>query len=248
MSDRLSKEWFLSIRYNERAPLNIICFPCGGGSASSFWSWKDLPVDANIWALKLPGRESRIAETPITRSNELVSHLVNVLPSTFPTPFVFYGHSMGAGIAFETMLELHKRKRDLPDLFIACGRESPQSAYRFSVENMDDHSLIEYMQTLGGIPQSLPSNKAFMGQYIPKIRADYLLNASIPTREAVSLPVLIHLMNGKNDPLVQLEKLVDWSCYTAYPLSSCYLPGGHFFMEECREEYLNEIADVLMHC
>lgn len=243
--DLFDKKWFLNIKSVDNARATVLCFPCGGGSASSFWPWQSIPFDANVWGLKLPGRDSRIAETSITSPAELVNHIITAFPDTFRTPLVFYGHSMGAGIAFEIIHELQKQQRALPELFIASGREPPHVDYRFSVNHLNDDELLDYVKKLGGVSGDLPTSRDFLNHYLPKIRADYQLNGNIPKRAAVKLPLPIAIVNGDEDPLLRTAILPQWEQHTAHPLTSGFLPGDHFFMERNFPVFLEKIAEYL---
>ncbi len=237
MLAKLDSTWFLNIKSHPESRATLICFPHGGGSASVFWPWQAIPLELDIWALKLPGRDKRIAETPITSPTELVNLILEALPKSFSKPFIFYGHSMGAGIAFELILELQKQKRRLPSLYIASGREPPHYKYRHSVNNLDDDELIHYVKSLGSAPDNLPTNTDFLKLYLPKIRADYILNANIPQRNPITLPIPIAIINGKEDRLLEMKNLQDWSLYSSYPVHSSFLSGNHFFIENNFSEF-----------
>ncbi len=241
METSFDQTWLMPIRKIENARLVIVCFPYGGGSASKFWAWKNLSIKADIWALKLPGRESRISEPLVTSANEVVDNIIKALPSCIKTPFVFYGHSMGAGLAFQTMLELQRQKKTLPKLFIASGREPPHFKTSNIESQLNDENLVRYIQQLGGVAGKIPRNEEFIRQYIPKIRADYILNHDIPIKRSLPLPVHINIINGKEDILVRTELLHQWAKHTKYPLTSVTLPGGHFFIEEFFDKFIYEI-------
>ncbi|OGV25300.1 MAG: hypothetical protein A3F18_07020 [Legionellales bacterium RIFCSPHIGHO2_12_FULL_37_14] len=236
------KNWFMSIRTSTAAEVNLICFPCGGGGASTFCSWQSLAAKVNIWALKLPGRESRMTEAPLTSATTLIKYIIDALSPTLTMPFIFYGHSMGAGLAFQVILQLQKSKQSLPKLLIASGREPPHCNYSHSVSHLEDHALIAYLQELGGISGTIPNDKIFIKQYLTKIRADYQLNSSIPNVTPMPLPIMISIINGYDDPLVKAEKLPQWAKHTNYSLHSRMLPGGHFFINEYFSDFINEVA------
>jgi len=138
------KNWFAAIKNNEFGVVNIVCFPFGGGGVSSFWAWKNYLIKANIFVLKLPGRETKRFEPLINCSKKLANHIVDALPLSLKYPLIFYGHSMGAGLAHLTILELYKRNRLLPSLLIVSGREPPHIPYIYSVNNLNDKELIQH--------------------------------------------------------------------------------------------------------
>lgn len=245
MTISFDQTWFMPIRKIEDASLIIVCFPYGGGGASKFWPWKNLRVNADIWAVKLPGRESRISEPLVTSSTEVINSIIKGLPRDFKTRFIFYGHSMGAGLAFQTILELRKKKKILPTLLIASGREAPHFKLPNIESQLDDENMIKYIEQLGGVSGRISINEEFIKQYIPKIRADYILNYNIPIQKPTALPLYIHTINGKQDTLVSEGLLAEWAKHTQYPLTTSMLKGGHFFMEEYPEEFIYEIEKTL---
>lgn len=236
------KNWFMEIRYNELAKFNMLCFPWGGGNASSFLIWKMLPYNlVNIWALKMPGRESRIDDKLIYCSSELIKLIINALPLSSEIPLIFYGHSLGAGLAYQTIIELNHRQLLLPKLFIASGRMPPHYSNSNPIANMNNIEIINYVKTLGGVGAEIPHTDEFLKYYLPKIKADYKINSTIPNFEAHPLPICIKIINGKDDPLIKGDKLSEWSLHTCHPLESFILPGGHFFMNEGFKEFINLI-------
>src|SRR5215470_223095 len=89
------------------AALRFFCFPYAGGTAGSFYGWEaDLPTDVELCPVQLPGRENRLSEAPLTRMVDVVRKLGQVLPPLLDRPFAFFGHSMGARIAFEVARHL----------------------------------------------------------------------------------------------------------------------------------------------
>ncbi|MCX6626110.1 MAG: thioesterase domain-containing protein, partial [Candidatus Solibacter sp.] len=95
----------------------LFCFPHAGGGAGQ-------PLDLSGWAaipVRLPGRESRLAEAPFERMGPLVAALADNIDSYLDRPFAFFGHSMGAVVAFELARELRRRSRPLPMMLIASG-------------------------------------------------------------------------------------------------------------------------------
>jgi glycosyltransferase involved in cell wall biosynthesis len=75
--------------------------------------------------VRLPARESRVAEAPFTRMAPLIDALATAILPYLDRPFAFFGHSMGAAIAFELARELRRRALPLPAVLIASAARAP---------------------------------------------------------------------------------------------------------------------------
>src|SRR5262245_50602132 len=94
--------WLSSYDVRPSARLRLFCFPFAGGSASSYRGWSAcLPRDVEVCPIQPPGREARFSEPAFRRIPELVRALADALSPLLDRPFVFYGHSVGAIVAFE---------------------------------------------------------------------------------------------------------------------------------------------------
>ena len=118
--------WLAYREVKPHARLRIFCFPYAGGGASIFRGWTALlPADLEVCPVQLPGREGRLREAPFTHMEPMVNALVDALQPYFDLPFVLFGHSMGAAIAFELTRELRRRGRPQPLHLFAAGRRAP---------------------------------------------------------------------------------------------------------------------------
>src|SRR6185369_17478936 len=94
--------WLVSFEYNERASLRLFCFPYAGGGALVYRDWhRFLPGSIGVYSAQLPGRGDRLAEPPFLELPALIEPLTEAIMPYLDKPFAFFGHSMGALIAFE---------------------------------------------------------------------------------------------------------------------------------------------------
>src|ERR1700733_12636953 len=94
--------WLICPRPNRTAALRLFCLPHAGGGAGLFRGWPaSLSPAVEVRGVQPPGRESRISEKPFTRLEPLVAALTDVLAASIDRPYILYGHSMGALLAFE---------------------------------------------------------------------------------------------------------------------------------------------------
>ena len=99
--------WFIRLHAQPQAKLRLFCFPYSGAGASLFYPWATiLPGNVELLAVQYPGREGRIAEMPINQLTQLLDGLANAIQGYLDKPFAFFGHSLGALVAFELARKL----------------------------------------------------------------------------------------------------------------------------------------------
>eukprot|EP00803_Ostreobium_quekettii_P010990 evm.model.scf_119EXC.8 EVM.evm.TU.scf_119EXC.8 scf_119EXC:62742-63992(+) len=108
--------------------LRLFCFPPAGTGAWAYHGWgPGLPADIEILPVELPGRNSRAGEPAMEAMAPLVAEVVEaVTPLMRERPFVLFGHSMGAWVAYEVALALARAGGPTPakvgaDSVPACG-------------------------------------------------------------------------------------------------------------------------------
>src|SRR5690349_1621425 len=86
---------------NPRARLRLFCFPYSGGAAWAYRDWQSLPPDIDVCGIELPGRGKRLREAPLNKMSLAVELVAKEIISLLDRPYAFFGHSMGAIMAFE---------------------------------------------------------------------------------------------------------------------------------------------------
>lgn len=153
----------------------LFCFPYAGGGASVYSAWRRELSELDVLPVKLPGRESRFREPPITRIDTLVDTLEKALLPFFDSPFALFGHSLGAIVAFE-LARRAERAGKIPVRLFVSGRESPDLIAPIDdVYRHGDDVLIEAVGRLGATPPEILSNPEIMELFLPVLRADFEL-------------------------------------------------------------------------
>ena len=92
---------------------------------------------------------------------ELVPLLTTALVPSLATPFVFYGHSMGARLAFEVTRELRRRGAPMPQELLVSGRRAPHCPESELMHALGDPQLVARLRRLGGLNwRGAPSGSA----------------------------------------------------------------------------------------
>ncbi|HEY1496862.1 MAG TPA: alpha/beta fold hydrolase [Candidatus Solibacter sp.] len=234
--------WFAGL---DSAPARrLFTFPHAGGGSSAG------PLDGlpewNMARVRLPGRESRLAEAPFERMPALVAALADAIEPYLDRPFAFFGHSMGAAIAFELARELRRRAMPLPEILIASGARAPQ----FRRDHVPPpppsrESFLEELKRLQGIPAEVFEDAALMRAILPALEADAALYRAYVYKDEPPLPCPIRAYGGDADPNVRSEHLSGWSAQTTSSFGVRVFPGGHFYLNAARALLLHALAEDL---
>ncbi|MFJ2868426.1 thioesterase II family protein [Kitasatospora sp. NPDC087314] len=229
------------------ARLRLICFAYAGGGSSAFAEWpRALPADVEVCAVRLPGRESRIFQPAYRDVDELVPVLTEVLAEHCEAPFVLFGHSMGALIAFALARRLRAEGRPAPEHLVVSGRRAPQLVHnRPLIHHLPDGQFVERLRELGGTPEELLADARAMRLVLPGLRADFQLNDTYRHRPEEPLPVPVTAFGGRADPHVDPEGVAAWARQSTGRFTMRMFDGGHFFLHSARQEVLRELGRLL---
>jgi surfactin synthase thioesterase subunit/glycosyltransferase involved in cell wall biosynthesis len=220
----------------------LFCFPHAGGGASqplSLSGWTAVPV-------RLPGRESRLAEAPFERMGPLVAALADNIESYLKQPFAFFGHSMGAAVAFELVRELRRRSWSLPGVLIASGARAPQfRRHHVPPPAPTREAFVEELRRLQGIPAEVLCDAALMRAILPALEADAALYRNYVYAEEERLSIPVRAYGGASDPNVRREHLEGWAEQTTASFAVRLFPGGHFYLAADREAFLAALEEDL---
>lgn len=214
--------------------IHLFCFPYAGGNASIYDKWPAFfPPKIKVHSIEYPGRGGKSREKLIPNLNSLLENLEKEIVLKLPReiPFAFFGHSLGAIIAFELAL-LFKDKYDLkPIALFLSGSPSPEIVSSFpSMVSMSDQEFIEAIQELNGTPTTLIQTEEFKNFFLPILRNDFSLLDGYSKQRLQTLTTPLILFGGKKDtkaPLVDIEK---WKGWTQLETTLHEIEGDHFFI------------------
>jgi medium-chain acyl-[acyl-carrier-protein] hydrolase len=230
-------------------PLHLLCFPYAGGGAAAYRTWRNrLPSSVQVVAAPLPGREARVREAARTRLADLVAQLADELAPHMQGHFAFFGHSMGALVAYELSHYLWARRRPLPlRLFVSAHRSPELPRPVRDLHPLPDAELIDELRRLGGTPEPVLQHAELMAMVLPILRADLEACETYvhPAHARAPLPLPISAFAGADDRRVGPEGLVGWQRHTQTDFRLRVLPGGHFFLHTAQVVLLDAIATDL---
>ncbi len=242
-----SDPWFPTAVWRERTRLRLFCFPSAGGGTSSFRGWSEsLPPEVLICPVRLPGRESRLSAPPFRSMETLIAALGKAIEPYLPQPYAFFGHSMGAAIAFELSRHLRRRGGPLPAGLFVSGARAPQFRLgHVPAPEPADEEFLDELRRLEGVPAAILENRELLQVILPALRADTELYRNYVYVEEPPLACPIRAYGGAGDPNVKPEHLAAWGSQTTAGFSLRTFDGGHFFVDSARDEFLRALAGDL---
>lgn len=232
---------------NPQARLRLFCFPYAGGGASIYRAWpRHLPPDVEVWAIQLPGRETRLFDTPFTRVDPLVRALHAALQPHLQRPFAFFGHSLGALLAFECARTLSAAGRVPAHLFVSGCRAPQLPPIGEPIHALPDRQFVHALRRLQGTPEEVLRNSELMDLLLPRLRADFALAETYAYVPGPALPCPISAYGGIADSEVTQADLAAWRQHTARGFSLHRLPGDHFFIHHNEAQLLHSLSSELM--
>lgn len=216
--------------------LRLFCFP-HAGSGASFYHFlaRELhgtPVVAHL--IQYPGREMRVKEAPPEAMPIMVATLLAGLEPTLGDgrPFAFFGHSMGALIAYELAHALRTRGLPPPTCLFFSGRQAPHlPAQNLPVDSLSDDAFLEAVgKRYNAIPRQVLEHPEILELILPSLRADFKLMADYVYRSRPPLDVPLVLFNGRDDPWVSDETLESWKIHGMGKFARHFFDGDHFYL------------------
>jgi surfactin synthase thioesterase subunit len=245
LADSATTEW---VRRYHTAPGNttrLVCFPHAGGSASFFhpMSARHSP-GVDVVALQYPGRQDRRREPCIATISALADVIAGELRSLSEKPTIFFGHSMGAVLAFEVARRLEHNGPGAPKAIIASGRRGPSTQRDEKVHLGSDDDVIADIKLLNGTDISL-LNDELMQLALPAIRSDYRAIETYTCEAGRAVRCSITAMTGDADPKTTVDEARAWDSHTEGSFRVDVYTGGHFFIVEHQVAVNDEIARQL---
>lgn len=230
IADDVTTPWLRRYHPEPDRMVRLVCFPHAGGSASFYYPVSAAhSADADVICLQYPGRQDRRRERLHTDIGSLADAITTELRMLSDKPTVFFGHSMGAILAFETALRLEHDDAG-PRTVIASGRRAPAAVRSESVHGRDDEGVVAELKRLNGTIPDLLGDDEVLRMSLPAIRADYQAIETYRSGPDARLRAGITVLTGYADPLTTAGEAAAWEKHTNGPFRLAGFPGGHFFI------------------
>ncbi|AXI80095.1 thioesterase II family protein [Peterkaempfera bronchialis] len=240
--------WGVSWRSAPDAALRLFCLPHTGGGATTYRSWAaQLGPDVEVVSVRLPGRETRFRERPYARLDELVPALIEGLEPWMDRPHAWFGHSMGALLAYEACQALRRYGLPQPVRMLVAGRRAPHLPTRERpVHDAPAAELVAHLQELNGTPREVLDNAGLLSALLPTLRADFAVSETYGWRPEPPLDCPVSVFGGTADPVANAEELYAWQHHTTAGCTVRMFEGSHFFLHEDPAPVVSAVAADLL--
>jgi surfactin synthase thioesterase subunit len=221
----------------------LFVFPHAAGNAALYRPFRGLmPPEVDLCPVQLPGRAARLDEPPFASMSALMEELHRALQPLMIVPFGFFGHSVGAWMAYAAARQLRSGDgRAAVHLFVS-GRGSPNtSADPAPLRSRSDHELLAILGRFGGTPPTVMQRAELIAALLPPLRADLALVEAyaVDPGDRVSCPITAF---GGADDVSYSGSLQSWRDFTCGRFRVCVFPGGHFYFSPAAEALASEIV------
>jgi medium-chain acyl-[acyl-carrier-protein] hydrolase len=243
----LDRLWFHVPRPCPDAALRLYCFHHAGGGAAEYRAWPDLLGSrVEVAAVRLPGRESRFAEPRFQRMTDVVAALQGPLSASLDRPFAFFGHSLGALVAFEMARVVARAGGPDPRHLFAAASPAPGRGGRGEpLHTLAADDLIERLRKWGGLPEPLAAQRGLISVLLPTIRDDLRIGYDYHAAATGRLRCPVMVLGGVDDQTVSRADLTGWRAATEGPFQIRLVPGGHFFVTEAAADTTASVMTAL---
>jgi surfactin synthase thioesterase subunit len=208
----------------------LLCFPHAGASTMTYYSWRSaLAGRYEVCIVDPPGRVGSPADPPARTMAELLSSVAQRAESLLRPPYLLYGHSLGALLAFETARRL-SALGVAPALLVVSGRNGPaMPSATADIHHLPDGELLHAVDRLDRSMPSLRDTPGLAELFLPVLRADLTLAETYDYHEDRPLSCPILSIQGEDDPVVTRPGVATWAAQTTGYCTFRWMPGEHLF-------------------
>jgi medium-chain acyl-[acyl-carrier-protein] hydrolase len=245
ISRNKTNQWLPALP-DEEDEIRLFCLPYAGAGASVYRDWSKLFADnTGVYPIQFPGRENRIEEPSFSTMEELVDELSKAILPCLRRPFVFFGHSIGARIAFELTRNLRRKWNLRPLHLIVSGSRAPHIPEPKPLHHLSDDEFVQELRRFSGTPEEVLRNRELMNMFIPILRADFSVDETYVFAQDEPLDCPITAFGGTEDKEANREEMEAWACHTRAGFDFEMIEGDHFFLHSQRDSLVRSVSRIL---
>lgn len=226
-----AQSWTTVPRPCPAAAVRLFCLPWAGAGAAGFRGWAaDFGDSVEVVPVTLPGRERRMAETPLDSIASIVDGLVPALQHRLDRPYVFFGHSLGALVAYEAARRLTAAGTPPAGLVVSASRAPHRPVPGQQYHRLPREQFLAALRRMQPEANDALWHDELVELLLPMLLADFTADERYvaPPDRALGCPVTV--LGGTDDPMVPPAELAGWAAHTTGPVTTHLVAGGHLFV------------------
>ena len=210
----------------------LYIFPHTGGSADFYVPFaRAFTAGTKCVAVQYPGKRAGKDLSQYTSIPDLADRLCAMLkPAETPGGQVaFFGHSMGALLAFEVALRFEQAANPIAALFVSASAAPGMWRQRVDMTESNDLQLLSMISDVTGANPEFLKDDQFAATLLPTLRGlKAITTYECPPDATVSCP--IHALIAENDELATADLMAPWVERTTATFDLTEFPGDHFYI------------------
>ena len=241
--------WLRRLRPQPHAAQRIVVFPHAGGSAGFFRPWiPDLPAGVELLAVQYPGRDDRMRERAADHMDQLVGPAVEAMVPVLDRPFVLFGHSMGAAVAYEVALRVQGRAGPALAGLVVSGQVGPTAIVPRDRHLWPDPLLWQEVQRMNGTDERVAGHGELASLVLPRLRSDFRVIETYRPTPGPPLRCPVVALVGDRDTEAPVDRARRWADVTRSGFELHVFPGGdHFYLVRHQSEVVDQVVRCLGH-
>ncbi|MEW2468002.1 alpha/beta fold hydrolase [Streptomyces sp. NPDC046994] len=226
----------------------LICLPYAGAGAGIYRPWQRLSSPAlQAVPVQVPGREEEFGRPFYRNMTEAAAGTAERIRAVVGgDPFIVFGHSFGAFLAYESVRCLANTGGPLPLHLAVSGSTSPCKNRTERLDGTDEEDAA-WAEWINGEPVEAFIDPGLRSLLLPILRADMNLLADHRPGDCDPLPLPITALRGDADQLVPPDAWLDWSRYTSTDFRAIEFAGGHMYVQHSWTELWKTLEDLAPH-
>lgn len=222
--------WVVRWTQPDEAHFRLYCLGRAGAGATPFRPWEELVgPGVELRAVRLPGRENRIREAPLSSAAAVVEELVEVVADEAETPFALFGHCFGALVMFELARALRHRGLPSPAALFVGEQIAPATVGPPGDGELTRDDLLLRLEELGGTDAKLLGSEEFLALMEPALHADFRLADTYAYEPGPPLDTPISVLAAAERE--DVDPLVAWRAETTRAFTLRLLRGDGLLAE-----------------